>query len=128
VLVIDDEDVIRKTATSVLERCGCAVLTASSGWEGLEVYRRHVSELSLVILDLTMPDMGGEEALHRLKAIHDGVCVLLSSGYDESEIMRQFAGQPLAGFLQKPYSAASLARKVTDLLGAGRPAHPSGAA
>jgi signal transduction histidine kinase/CheY-like chemotaxis protein len=128
VLVIDDEDVIRKTATSVLERCGCAVLTASSGWEGLEVYRRHASELSLVILDLTMPDMGGEEALHRLKAIHDGVCVLLSSGYDESEIMRQFAGQPLAGFLQKPYSAASLARKVTDLLGAGRPARPSGAA
>jgi PAS domain S-box-containing protein len=128
VLVIDDEDVIRKTATSVLERCGCVVLTASSGWEGLEVYRRHANELSLVILDLTMPDMGGEEALHRLKAIHDGVCVLLSSGYNESEIMRQFAGQPLAGFLQKPYSAASLARKVTELLGAETPAYPSGAA
>jgi hypothetical protein len=54
--------------------------------------------------------------------------VLLSSGYNESEIMEQFAGQPLAGFLQKPYSAASLARKVTELLGAESRAYPSGAA
>jgi CheY-like chemotaxis protein len=65
-----------------------------------------------------MPVMSGEEALRRIAGIRAGVPVILSSGYSESEALRRFAGQGLAGFLQKPYQAATLAAKVRQALGA----------
>ena len=69
-----------------------------------------------VLLDLAMPVMGGEQALTQILEIDPGACVVLSSGYSESEAMRRFAGCGLAGFLQKPYSAQALAAKVRAVL------------
>ena len=59
-----------------------------------------------------MPLMSGEETLHRLRAIRPDVPVLLSSGYDQVEVIQRFTGQGLAGFVSKPYSAATLAAKI----------------
>ncbi len=112
VLVIDDEDIVRSIAEGVLSRCGLKVLTANGGVEGMDVFRRKQSEISIVLLDLTMPDMSGEEVLRELQAIRPDVKVLLSSGYSELEIKARFSGKRLAGFVQKPYTAAALKEKV----------------
>ena len=67
-------------------------------------------------MDLTMPEMGGEEALRRLQSIRPDVRVILSSGYHETDVIQHFAGQRLAGFIQKPYSIRTLAGKVKAAL------------
>ncbi len=73
-------------------------------------------DIALVLLDLTMPVMNGEEALRQMQMIDPQVRVLLSSGYNEVEAVQRFAGKGLAGFIQKPYAAAALAQKVKEVL------------
>jgi two-component system, cell cycle sensor histidine kinase and response regulator CckA len=116
VLVVDDEDVVRQTAKHTLERYGYEVLTAVDGSEAVDLYQQRPTGIALVLLDLTMPVMGGEEALRRMQAINPQVRVLLSSGYNEVEAVQRFAGKGLAGFLQKPYTAAALAEKVKEVI------------
>ncbi len=115
VLVIDDEEIVRRTAQMTLERDGYTVLKAEAGLEGLDVFRRFTSEIGVVILDLTMPGLSGEETLVELTKIRADVKVILSSGYDEVETLRRFAGAEPAGFIQKPYTAAALASKVNSV-------------
>ena len=117
ILVIDDEEVVRQTTRSILERLGYRVMVAKDGLEGVDLFRDLRGSVDLVLLDLTMPAMPGEEALERLKAISPDVPVLLSSGYSQSEAMRRFTGKPLAGFLEKPFTAADLAEQVRLALG-----------
>ncbi|MEX2262825.1 MAG: PAS domain S-box protein [Bryobacteraceae bacterium] len=121
VLVVDDEEIVRRTAQNALERQGYKVLLASNGHEAVEVFREQGDEIVLVLLDLTMPVMGGEEAMRRLQSIRPRVSVLLSSGYNEVEAIRRFTGKGLAGFIQKPYSAGQLADKVKQALKLARP-------
>jgi DNA-binding NtrC family response regulator len=75
--------------------------------------------ISLVILDLTMPAMGGQEALQHIRAIRADVPVVLSSGYREADAMSKFANDSLAGFVQKPYTSTDLYEKVDAALAAG---------
>jgi len=118
ILVVDDEEVVRRTAKSALQRYGYTVLTAENGHEAVEIYRGMADRVAMVLLDMTMPVMGGEEALRHLKTINPGVRVLLSSGFNEVEAIRRFTGKGLAGFIQKPYTAATLAEKVRGVLNA----------
>ena len=116
VLVVDDEELVRQTARHTLERYGYTTLSAANGAEALEVYRAAAGAITLVLLDLTMPVMNGEEALRQMQAINPQVRVLLSSGYNEVEAVQRFAGKGLAGFIQKPYTAAALAEKVKEVM------------
>jgi two-component system cell cycle sensor histidine kinase/response regulator CckA len=111
ILVADDEAFVRRTAQSALERHGYRVLLAENGREAVEVLRGG-PEVSLVLLDLTMPVLGGEEALRELRRVRPDVKIVLSSGYNEAEAIQRFAGQRLSGFIQKPYTAGQLADKV----------------
>ena len=119
VLVVDDDAVIRKVAKSILERFGYRVLLAENGLEALEIFEQVRQQIALVILDMTMPVMNGEEALRQIKAMQPDVPVLLSSGYNEMEAIQRFAGKGLAGFIQKPYSSTLLANKLKDVFGRG---------
>jgi CheY-like chemotaxis protein len=121
ILVVDDEEVVRRTAKSALQRYGYSIVTAENGREAVDLYRGMADSVSMVLLDMTMPVMGGEEALRELKTINPGVRVLLSSGFNEAEASRRFTGKGLAGFIQKPYTAAALAEKVRGVL---RPSSP----
>jgi signal transduction histidine kinase/CheY-like chemotaxis protein/HAMP domain-containing protein len=112
VLVIDDEEIVRRTARSILEHLGYSVILAEDGRQGVEVFRKLGGRVALVVLDLTMPAMSGEQTLEQLKAIRADVPVILSSGYDQVDATRRFTGKPLAGFLQKPFTAVQLARQV----------------
>jgi PAS domain S-box-containing protein len=116
VLVVDDEPVVRKTAVNGLERNGYAVVTTEDGREGLERFRELHSRLKLVILDMTMPVMSGEETLREMRLINARIPVILSSGYSEAEAIRRFAGKGIASFLQKPYTAATLGEKIRKVL------------
>src|SRR5262249_55285180 len=111
VLIVDDEDIVRRAARMALERYGYNVLVAETGVEGVSVSRGLAPQISVVLLDLTMPGMGGEEAFLELKKIRPDVKVILSSGYNEDETLQRFAGDELAGFIQKPYTSQALVGK-----------------
>jgi CheY-like chemotaxis protein len=115
VLVVDDEATVRNTARLALERAGFRVLTANHGVEALDVLSRETG-ISLVILDLTMPVMTGEQALPLIRERHPDVPVVLSSGFNEAEIVRRFSDAGIAGVLQKPYRSSSIVSKVTEAL------------
>ncbi len=116
VLVVDDEEIVRLTAKHTLERYGYHTMLANDGVTALEAYRDQPGLIGLVLLDLTMPVMNGEETLRHLQTVNPRVKVLLSSGYNEVEAVQRFAGKGLAGFIQKPYTAAGLAEKVKEAL------------
>jgi PAS domain S-box-containing protein len=116
VLVVDDEEIVRSAARNALERFGYTVLVAHDGGEAVEIFRRAAGRIDLVLLDLTMPVMGGEEALTQMLEIRPDVKVLLSSGFNEVEAIGRFTGQRLAGFVQKPYAATHLLRCVRSVL------------
>jgi signal transduction histidine kinase len=117
VLVVDDESVVLRVAKAVLEQNGYTALMASGGEEAVEILRRERNRISLVVLDLSMPDMSGHDVLPRLRAVDPRIKVVISSGYSETETMRLFAGQSLSGFIQKPYTGVQLARKVKEAIG-----------
>jgi two-component system, cell cycle sensor histidine kinase and response regulator CckA len=116
VLVVDDEEIIRRTAKSMLERHGYTVVVADDGQKALELFQVLADKVALVLLDMTMPVLSGEETFRLMKNIQPGVKVLLSSGYNESEAIRRFTGKGLAGFIQKPYSSTALQEKVGFIL------------
>ena len=114
-LVVDDEETVRLVAKTSLERAGYRVLLATNGIEAVEVFKQAADQIAFVILDLTMPQMSGEETLERLRAIRTDVPVLLSSGYNQVEVIKRFTGRGLAGFIGKPYSSATLLEKVKSV-------------
>jgi DNA-binding response OmpR family regulator/nitrogen-specific signal transduction histidine kinase len=116
ILVVDDEETIRKLMKVVLQRKGYEVLAAENGAEALTIFSRNASRISLIVLDLVMPVMSGEEVLPHLLAMRPGVKVIVSSGQDSTEGLRKLGEPRVAGYLQKPYRADALASKVQEVL------------
>jgi PAS domain S-box-containing protein len=116
VLLVDDEEIVRRIANAALDQLGFQVIEATNGVEAIDVFKQRRAEIDLVILDLTMPLMTGEETLRKLKAIDPEVTVILSSGFTESDATRHFEGRGLAGFLQKPYTLTRLSERVQAAL------------
>jgi len=112
ILVIDDEEIVRRAARSALEHYGYTVLASESGSDGLELLAKLDYADDLVVLDMTMPGMSGQETLEHLRAVRPDLPVILSSGYNEAEATRSLTGKGLAGFIQKPYSASRLAGQI----------------
>ena len=117
VLVVDDERLVREMVKKVLERYGYTVLLAENGLAAVELLKQHSGDIGLILLDLNMPRMSGGETLAELRKIRPEVKVLMSSGYSEPEAATIFDGQRVSGFIQKPYTIASLAEKVRTCLG-----------
>ncbi len=116
ILVVDDDETVRTVTSRVLQASGFTVLTAEDGAAGVDVFRQHRDEVSLVLLDLTMPVLSGEEAFSELRRIRDDVPVIMMSGYNETETTERFAGKRLSGFIQKPYEAEQLRALVRAVL------------
>jgi CheY-like chemotaxis protein len=112
VLVIDDEEPVRDAVTDILDLEGLPVLTAPDGQTGLELYRTRRADIDLIILDLSMPGLTGEETFRELRQINPQVRIMLSSGYSQDEVITRFAGQPEVAFIQKPYDANQLVAEV----------------
>ncbi len=120
ILVVDDEEAIRESLTDILEYSGYQVLAAIDGKSGIALFQEHRSEVGLIILDLLMPGMSGPETLQQLRQLDPAVTILLSSGYDEDEIIQILddtgAGRSNIHFLQKPYSLATVVSITHSLL------------
>jgi CheY-like chemotaxis protein len=116
VLVVDDEETVRRTVTRALERIGCRVLSAEDGSLALEKVRRATKPIDLVLLDLTMPVMDGVQTLRELRRLRPELSVMLMSGFAETQATARFGEHQLAGFLQKPFSIELLQRRVAEVL------------
>jgi DNA-binding NtrC family response regulator len=117
ILFIDDEEALRRLAQAALERDGWRVLLAENGAQGVRLFEENREHITVVILDMTMAVMGGEEALDRMKAIRPAVPVIISTGYGELEAARHFAGKDMAGLLEKPYTVNQLMEAIAAVLG-----------
>ena len=116
ILVVDDEDMIWDVLMEMLLGLGYNVLLASDGKEAVEMYGANLGKIDLVILDMLMPNMGGEEAFYILKELDPNVRVLISSGYVSQEEIQNVMDEGAAGFLRKPYRMVDLARKIHEML------------
>ncbi len=117
ILVADDEEAARSVARESLERNGFTVVTANDGQQAVEAFRARLGEIRLVLLDLTMPVMNGQEAFEAIHAIDPNTPVVLSSGYTQQDVQSRFSGPLPAGFIQKPYLFTELIKKVHNILG-----------
>jgi PAS domain S-box-containing protein len=116
VLVVDDESMVRRIAQASLEIRGYQVLLATNGLEAIQMVKAH-PEIAVVLLDLTMPVMSGEEAIDLIVAARPGVQVIVSTGYGQREAASRFSRKHVHGFLHKPYTSRQLADKIEALLG-----------
>ncbi len=117
ILVVDDDETVRAVARQALELKGFEVLDAHDGRVAVALVRQHGAAIGLVLLDMTMPHMGGEEAFLEMRLLQPDLAVVLSSGYDEVEAMGRFQGKGLKGFIQKPYGPRDLISKIQEILG-----------
>jgi PAS domain S-box-containing protein len=116
VLVVDDEPALRKMATMILEKSGYSVLAAGDGREAVEIFRQNASGITAVLMDMTMPVMGGLEAFKLIREIQPGVPIIMSSGYNEVFARQELGQDAVAGFVQKPYTAAKLVAGIQEAL------------
>ena len=117
ILVVDDEEVVRCVASALLTESGYSVLTAKDGREGVDVFAEHADEIRAVLLDLSMPRLGGEQALIEMRKLRPDARILLTSGYAEDDAMHRIAARQGVGFLKKPYRLDELSQRLDEVLG-----------
>jgi PAS domain S-box-containing protein len=103
VLVVDDDETVRSVTRAMLERRGYSVLLAADGREGVERFARDHERIALVLLDLTMPHLSGDDAFRAMLEVRPDARVVLMSGFSGHELSERFGAEGLAGFIQKPF-------------------------
>lgn len=115
-LVVDDEPMALVLAQRILSEAGFEVVTAQSGFECLDIFRQCPRSFNLVLLDLSMPFMDGEETFGRLRGIHPEAVVLLSTGFIAQERLDRMLAAGMAGFLRKPHRPDEMVAHVRRVL------------
>ncbi len=110
ILFVDDEDMITDVGRQLLEKLGYTVLTAGSGREAIEIFQKHLNEISLVIIDMIMPGLNGGETYDELKKIDPDIKVLLASGYSIDGLAQDILDRGCHGFIQKPFNIKTLSQ------------------
>jgi two-component system, cell cycle sensor histidine kinase and response regulator CckA len=116
ILLVDDDEFVRDLGKSILEHSGYTVLTAAKGKEALNLYKKERGNISLVILDLIMPEMGGKECLKGLLKIDPRVKVLIASGYAAEGQTKDTIETGARGFVGKPYNMRQMLQAVREVL------------
>lgn len=119
IMVVDDEESIREFTKELLESYGYQVILAEDGQHSIELFRKHKDEVSLVILDLSMPRMGGNEAFQHLRKLKPDIKALLSTGFSQNAKVQEITRTGIAGFIQKPYRGKDLLRMIRRTLDSG---------
>jgi CheY-like chemotaxis protein len=118
IMVVDDEPMALVLSKHVLTQAGFEVVTARSGLECLDFYRARPGRFDLVLLDLTMPLMDGEETFNRLREIDAKAVVVLDTGFIEKHRLEQMMADGLAGFVRRPYQPAEMIAQIMSVLDA----------
>ncbi len=116
VLLVDDERSVRIVGKRMLQRMGFDVSLADSGDKAIEILRTGADRIACVVLDLTMPGMSGEETFRELRKIRPDLQIVLSSGYNQEEVLSRFSDQDVAGFVQKPYQSSQMLAVIRQAL------------
>ena len=116
ILFVDDEEVIRKITKDILEECGYTVITARSGDEGIEFYKKNTGLVKLVLIDIVMPVKNGIDTCKELREINPEIKIILTSGFKKDERIEKLFNSEIDGFIQKPYTIEHLSRAVYDAL------------
>ncbi len=116
ILLVEDEDVVRKLAVRVLKRQGYKVLEAPDGGKAFMLCEAYKEPIHLILTDVVMPGMSGRKLVDRLKVIHPEIKVLYMSGYTDNAILHHGILEPGTNFIQKPFTVESLPRKVREVL------------
>jgi len=116
ILVIDDEELLIRICEMMLKRLGHKVFRANSGSEGLKIFEANKNRIDLIISDMNMPDMDGQEVIDALRKIDHHVKVLLSSGALTDSDEKEVIAKGFNGFIKKPYNIGTLSEKVTEIL------------
>jgi len=116
ILLVDDEEILRKTGSALLSSCGYRVLTASDGEEAVHTFRKNQDVIDLVILDLVMPRMNGKDCFMLLREIRPSLPIIISSGFSRGQDIDDLLKIGVSGFIEKPFSIGSLSRLVSDLI------------
>jgi len=117
ILLVEDESAVRDMGVKLLERMACQVTTVRSGREAIAVYRERFAQIDVVILDLVMPEMSGKDTFHHLRQINPDVVAILASGYTLDGEVQAILDSGARAFIQKPFRAADLNRKLAEVLG-----------
>lgn len=116
ILLVDDEPMVLEVSQELLEMLGYTVVSAKGGREAVELYQEYSDNIDMVILDLIMPDRGGEETYYQLKELNPQVKVLLSSGDSIDRQAPEILNQGCDGFIQKPFEMRELSRRIREIL------------
>ncbi len=112
VLFVDDEALVRRVGQRMLSRLGYSVLLAESGEEACKIYRNHKHNIDLVILDLSMPVMDGEDTFRKLHEMNNEIKVVISSGFDGGGRADNLLEKGVLDFVQKPFDLETLSNKL----------------
>ena len=116
ILVIDDEEILRRTSRSILKSIGYKVLVAENGQKGVELFLENRDAVDLVLMDMIMPEMNGMECFREIRRVQPDIPVILSSGFTHEDDIRTLTEEGLNGFLQKPYTSLKLSRAIRKVL------------
>ena len=116
VLLVDDEDLVRKSGKRQLMKLGYDVLLAKNGLDALRIFSEKKDSITAVILDIMMPVMDGEETLEKLKSVESELPVLLASGFSKEEKAEELLTKGADGFIQKPFDLKNLKQSMEKLL------------
>lgn len=114
VLLVDDEEIIRITCKHMLESMGFTVILAKNGLEAVEIFQEKFSKISLVIMDMIMPEMNGREAFYKMKKIDKKCKIIIASGFTKDENLDEMKKEGLEGFIQKPFSYNELTKLIAN--------------
>ena len=117
ILIIEDDTIVRENTAEILQLANYEVLTAENGREGINEFRKHHRKIAAVLLDMTMPQLGGIDAMREMRKIDSSVPIILVSGYSEVTIESLASGEQPDAFVQKPFRVKSLKKCLYGVIG-----------
>ncbi|MBI9102955.1 MAG: response regulator [Spirochaetales bacterium] len=116
ILVIEDDEIIRSITEMMIKKLGYEVLISSTGEQGVEIYRKNKEEIDLILIDMIMPGMTGQECFKAIRSINPEAKILLSSGFSKSSGLKNLFMDGKSGFIMKPYRLADMAGTLNSML------------
>ena len=116
ILIVEDEELLRQAVSTALRKKGFSVIEARDGSAGMDLMRRHLEDINVILLDVTLPGRSSKEILVEARRIRPDLKVILTSAYDRNTVDISFSGLPITHFIRKPFQLSDLTGVLQDAL------------